>query len=81
MPRVNPKSPLLAVTTANTVYDATLVRAYASANTLVTITDADSAVVGTFVMPGGTVDFIEKSPTDTITANVALSCTRVGYTA
>jgi len=67
----------VSVTTANTVNDAGIVRAYASANTLVTITTSADVTIGTFIMPGGSVSFIRKTRSDKITANVALSCTSV----
>lgn len=69
----------VSVTTANTVANANLVRAYAAANTLVTISDANSTVIGTMTMPGGFVETIAKNFTDTITANVALLCTPLAW--
>jgi len=67
------------VTTANTVSDSKLVRIYAAANTLITIADDTPTTLGTFIMPGGSVEYVEKNPTDTITANSSVSCTPVSY--
>lgn len=72
----------VAVTTANNVNNARIVRAYASANTLVTVSTSADVTIGTFVMPGNTVEVIAKANTDKITANVSLQCTpiaNIGY--
>ncbi len=59
--------------TATTVSSATLVRAVNSGTDvrLVTVEEAGGTDKGTFSMPGGTVEFIEKEPTDKIFANNA----------
>lgn len=67
------------VTTANTVGGSNLVRAYAAANTLVTISYANAATIGTFTMPAGSVELIVKDYTDTISANAALLCAPVAW--
>ncbi len=56
--------------TATTVSSATLVRAVNSGSTLrlVTVEEAGGTDKGTFSMPGGTVEYIEKEPTDKIFA-------------
>ena len=59
--------------TATTVSSATLVRAVNSGTDvrLVTVEEAGGTDKGTFSMPGGTVEFIEKEPTDKNFANNA----------
>lgn len=70
------------VTTADTVSDSLLVRIYASANTLITVDDpVANTTLGSFVMPGGTVEYIEKKTTDTVTANSSVAVTPVAYNA
>jgi len=69
----------ISVTTANTVGGYGLIRAYAAANTLVTITAANSTVLGTMTIAGGISEILIKSPTDTITANAALLCTPIAW--
>ena len=56
--------------TATTVGSATLVRAVNSGTTarLVTVEATGGTDYGTFTMPGGTVEYIEKDPTDQIFA-------------
>lgn len=75
------KGTTVAVTAANTVGDAALVRIYAAANTLVTQTTDADVVVGTIVMSAGEVLVLEKAATDTLTANASISCTPVAYKA
>ena len=56
--------------TATNVSSATLVRAVNSGTTarLVTVEASGGTDFGTFTMPGGTVEYIEKDPTDKIFA-------------
>lgn len=69
----------ISVTTANTVSGSNLVRAYAVANTLVTVALANTTTIGTFTMPAGSVELIVKDYTDTISANAALLCAPVAW--
>jgi hypothetical protein len=70
----------ISVTTANTVYDSSLVRAYAASKTLVTISDAVSAnTIATFTMPAESIELIEKDRLNTISANAAILCTPISY--
>lgn len=75
---VKPLSSELSFTTANTVNDAYLVRVYAAANSIVTIANGEGTI-GTFTMPGGSVEFVEKNKTDTIAGSTTLLCTPVSY--
>ena len=68
--------------TASTVGSATLVRAVNSGTTarLVTVEVAGGTDIGTFTMPGGTVEYIEKDPTDKIFAGHAeILLAKVGF--
>jgi hypothetical protein len=69
----------LSLTTANTVSTASCVRVYASANAVITVANA-SGTIGTCTVPGGTVEYFIKQPTDTIAANVAVLATSVAFT-
>jgi hypothetical protein len=66
-------------TTANTVNDSTIVRVYAAAASNVTITSAntDLSYSGSFTIPAGGVEIVEKQPSDTIAGTTTLSCTPV----
>jgi len=68
--------------TATNVSSATLVRAVNSGTTarLVTVEDSDGTDFGTFTMPGGTVEYIEKDPTDKIfAAHAEILLAAVGF--
>ena len=68
--------------TATTVGSATLVRAVNSGTTarLVTVEATGGTDYGTFTMPGGTVEYIEKDPTDQIfAAHAEILLAAVGY--
>ena len=68
--------------TASNVSSATLVRAVNSGTTarLVTVEASGGTDFGTFTMPGGTVEYIEKDPTDQIfAAHAEILLAAVGY--
>ena len=68
--------------TATNVSSATLVRAVNSGTTarLVTVEATGGTDYGTFTMPGGTVEYIEKDPTDQIfAAHAEILLAAVGY--
>ena len=68
--------------TATNVSSATLVRAVNSGTTarLVTVEASGGTDFGTFTMPGGTVEYIEKDPTDQIfAAHAEILLAAVGY--
>jgi hypothetical protein len=76
---VKPSANVISLTTANTVYGSTLVYLASNAATLVTVTSNTSTVRGTFVVPSNQYVFVEKLPTDTLTANVAISATPAAF--
>lgn len=63
------------------ISSARLVRAYAPTTTTVTIQTAGAAETkGSFVMPGGSVEIIEKDPTDEIASTQTdLSCSPIAF--
>lgn len=77
---INVKGSAANVTSADTVSDSKLVRIYASANTLITVEDpVANTTLGSFIVSGGSVEYVEKKITDTISANASISCTPVAY--
>lgn len=76
---IKPSANVIALTTANTVYNSPVVYLAATAATLVTVTSNAAVVVGTFVVPANQYVFVEKTPTDTLTANVAISATAAAF--
>jgi|TARA_R110000782_G_scaffold2192_7_gene8623 hypothetical protein len=71
---------VVANTTATTLSNASLVRVYAVANSVVTVANT-SGTIGTFTIPGGFVEIVSKDPTDTIACapNDSLLCTPLAY--
>lgn len=76
---VKPSANAITLTTANTIYNSPVVYLASSAATLITVTSNTAAVVGTFVVPANQYVFVEKTPTDTLTANVAISATPAAF--
>lgn len=76
---VKPSANAVTLTTANTIYDSPIVYLASSAATLVTVTSNTATVRGTFVVPANQYVFVEKLPTDTLTANVAISATPAAF--
>ena len=76
---IKPTANLISLTTANNVYNSAVV--YLSALTASTITLANSTggQIATFVIPANQFIFVQKQPTDTLAANVAVSVTPAGY--
>jgi hypothetical protein len=70
--------------TASTFGNATVVRLINNGSTarLVTVVEeADGTVVGSFTMPGNTVEYVEKDPSYAIfAANAAVLGAKVGFT-
>lgn len=82
MPILKLKGSAVAVTTANTVSNAKLVRIHATNAATITVTNVDDSgntVAGTFNMSIGQVEYLEKDPEDTIAASAAVSCTPISY--
>lgn len=67
------------VTAATDMNSAQLIRVYAATDALVTITDSDDATVGFFTIPTGRVEYVEKKPSDQISANTEILCTPIAY--
>jgi len=75
---IKPLSSEISFTAANTVNDSYLVRVYASADSVVTIANG-GGTIGTFTMPAGSIEFVEKNKTDTVAGTTTLLCTPVSY--
>ena len=76
---IKPKAAEMALTSANTVNDASLVRVYAASAALITVANEAGANTGTLTIPAGGVEIIEKDPLGTLTANVSVLAVSVAY--
>ncbi len=68
----------ISFTAANTVYDARFVRVYAAAESTVTVANT-GGTIGTFTMPAGHVEMIEKEKDDTIAGTTTLACAPIAF--
>jgi len=77
--KIKLKSTEIALTTANTISGASIVRIYASANALITLANT-GGTIGTCTVAGGTVEYFIKQVSDTLASNVSVLATKVAYT-
>ena len=76
---IKPSANVIAVTTANNVYSTPLVYVAATAAATITVASNTGTQIGSFVIPSGQYIFVQKNPTDTIAANVAVQATPAAY--
>lgn len=76
---IKPTANQITLTTANTVYGAAIVYVAATTAAVITITSNTSATIGTFTIPANQYIYVQKLPTDTIAANVAVYATAASY--
>lgn len=76
---IKPSANVIALTTANDVYGSTVVYVAATAAAQVNVASNTGTQIGSFVIPANQYIFVQKNPTDTISANVAVQATRAAY--
>jgi hypothetical protein len=76
---IKPTANQISLTSANTIYGAPVVYIAATTAALITVTTNTSVVTGTFTIPANQYIFVQKNPTDTLTANVAVLATAASY--
>jgi len=74
---VKPKSVEIALSTANTVSDATCVRIYNDSGADVLITNTTSGFG--FTLPNGAITFVQKAADETLTSSGAVKATSVAF--
>jgi hypothetical protein len=75
---LKPLKEQISFTTANTVYDSTLVRIHAPASSVVTIAEGITTIAS-FTIPAAGVEYVEKTKTATLAGSTTLNCTPVAY--
>lgn len=70
----------IALSTANTVDSASLVRLYNDSGSAVLITRAAGSTIGTCTMGNGDTLYMIKQPSETLASNVAIKAVSVAYT-
>ena len=76
---IKPTANQISLTTANDVYGSAIVYVAATTAALITVTTNTSVVTGSFTIPANQYIFVQKNPTDTLTANVAVLATAASY--
>lgn len=76
---IKPSANAIAVTAANDVYGSVVVYVAATATAQVNVVANTGTQIGSFVIPANQYIFVQKNPTDTITANVAVQATPAAY--
>ena len=74
---VKAKAAEINLSTANTVDSASCVRIYNDTAGDILITNTVTS--GSFTLPAGAITFVDKAPTDTLTAGSALKAVSVAY--
>ncbi len=69
----------IALTTANTVSNASVVRINNNSGGAVLITRANSGTLGTVTLVSGEVIYLQKAPSDTLASNVAVRAVSVSF--
>jgi hypothetical protein len=76
---IKPTANQISLTTANTVYSSPIVFVSAINAALITLTSNTGNTIGTFTLPSNQYIYVQKLPTDTITANVTVYATPASY--
>jgi hypothetical protein len=76
---IKPSANVIAVTTANNVYSSAIVYVSATASAQVNVASNTGTQIGSFVLPANQYIFVQKNPTDTISANVAVQASPAAY--
>lgn len=69
----------IALTTANTVSNASVVRINNNSGSAVLITRANGGTLGTVTLASGEVIYLQKAPSDTLASNAAVRAVSVSF--
>lgn len=76
---IKPAANVIALTTQNTVYNSVVVYVAATSAAQVNLFSNASTQYASFVIPANQYIFVQKNPTDLISANVAVQATPAAY--
>ena len=76
---IKPSNNVISVTSQNTVYNSTVVYVSTSATSQVNLYSNSTTQYASFVLPANQFIFVQKAPTDLISANVAIFATPAAY--
>lgn len=69
----------IALSTANTVSSASVVRVFNNTAGAVLVTRANAGTLGTVTLAAGEIIYLQKAPTETIASNVAVRAVSVAF--
>ena len=76
---IKPSNNVISVTSQNTVYNSTVVYVSASATSQVNLYSNSTTQYASFVLPTNQFIFVQKAPTDLLSANVAVFATPAAF--
>lgn len=76
---IKPAANVIALTTQNTVYGSVVVYIAATAAAQINLFSSPSTQYASFVIPANQYIFVQKNPSDLISANVAVQATPAAY--
>lgn len=76
---IKPSNNVISVTTQNTVYGSAVVYVSASATSQVNLYSNSTTQYASFVLPANQFIFVQKAPTDLLSANVAVFATPAAF--
>jgi hypothetical protein len=76
---IKPTANVIALTTQNTVYGSVVVYIAATATAQINVFSNSTTQYASFVVPANQYIFVQKNPTDLISANVAVQATPAAY--
>ena len=76
---IKPAANVIALTTANNIYSSPIVYIAATAAATINVASNTGTQLGSFVIPANQYIFVQKNPTDTISANVAVQATPAAF--
>ncbi len=76
---IKPSNNVISVTSQNTVYNSAVVYVSASATSQVNLYSNSTTQYASFVLPANQFIFVQKAPTDLLSANVAVFATPAAF--
>lgn len=76
---IKPSANVITLTTGDTVYNSVVVYVSATAAATINVVSNTGTQIGSFTIPANQYIFVQKNPTDLISANVAVQATPAAY--
>jgi hypothetical protein len=76
---IKPTANQISLTTANNIYSSQVVFVSAINAAVITLATSAGTTIATFTLPANQYIYVQKNPTDTLAANVAVYATAASY--